>query len=262
MNVAIVPIRDDSTRLARKATGFTLYKDYTPLDCMIERLVRSTKLDRIIFIMPETEANKNICKVVGETSQQARFNYGGLDYHMGSICDISGRAIEAIDYQNHTIVNVTGDCPLVDPKQIDYLLTMFQGLKKMEPEKLFYVSNVITRSWPDGFDVQIFDTALLYMAWRIAQDKKEITNMGWDIVNYSGHINEQFSMYNFPASEKYFKPEWGLTLDYEPDVVVLKTIYEHFDSFDFTAEEVIDYLREEPEILLTNKNCERNIPGC
>lgn len=256
-NIAIIPIRDDSTRLKKKATGFCLYKNYTPLECMIERLLLSRQIDQIIFIMPDTKENDKICKAI----DGLKFNlhpYSKIYYFKGSINDISGRALEAINFDHHkTIINITADCPLIDPKQIDFLLFMHKRFL----DKPSYITNVLTRSWPDGFDIQIYDSSLLWKAWTIARDKKETTNMGWDIVNYSGFMRP-FNIKNYPASEDYFFPEWGLTLDYKEDIEVISAIYNHFDSFDFTAEQVIDYLKDNMYILDVNKHCRRNIPGC
>ena len=260
MNIAIIPIRDDSTRLPRKATGLKLYKNYTPLECIIKRLNYSKSIDQIIFIMPDMPENDNIVKIINKYKN----NKIPLSSYKGSINDISGRALEAIDYNvDNTIINITADCPLVDPFQIDFLIKMY-GNKKTQYNNDFpaiYVSNVITRSFPDGFDIQVYDGTLLEVSRDIAINKKITTNMGWDIVNYSGYIQDHFKMFNYPATEEFWYPEWGLTLDYKEDSELLKIIYKHFDRFDFTYQEVIDFLKQNPNLLEINKNCRRNIPG-
>lgn len=271
MNIAIIPIRDDSTRLEKKATGFYLYKNYTPLECITERLLLSELLDKIIFIMPDTSENDNIVKSINKKRRRNKEKkYHKVYSYKGSINDISGRALKAIDYyktqENNLIINITGDCPLVDPHMIDDLINKYTKNKSLDYnngyDNYYLISNVLTRSWPNGFDIQIYDEDLLDLSWRIALDKKINTQLGWDIVNYSGYINEEFNLLNFPAPEPYFYPEWGLTLDYKEDIEVINAIYNHFDSFNFTAEQVINYLKDNMHILEINKHCRRNIPGC
>ncbi len=264
MNIAIVPIRDDSTRLPRKATGFKLYKKYTPLECIIERLNLSMNIDKVIFIVPDTKENDNICNIISNYENCKKQNY--LNFYKGSVNDISGRALSAINYlcdnDDNLIINITGDCPLVDPAQIDSLIKQYYYNKECDENEYYFITNVLTRSFPDGFDIQIYDQKLLELSYRIALDKKEVTQLGWDIINYSGYINEYFKIFNYPASEKYFYPDWFLTLDYKEDAEVIRNIYNYFGGFDFTVEQVVDYVKSNLGILEVNKKCRRNIPGC
>ena len=248
--IAVIPIRDDSTRLERKATGFKLYKNFTPIECIMKRLELSKRLDDIIFISPATAINKSIEKICKKN---------GYKYYAGSTNDISRRALEAVEYSDCCMVDITGDCPLVDPLQVDRLLFEYERNKK--DGEYLYITNILTRSYPDGFDIQVFDSKLLELARNISIDKKEITNYGWDIMHYSGYINACFRILNFPASEEYWFPRWGLTLDYQDDVFLLQKVYQHFDNFKFTCEDVIEFIKKNENILKINEECERKISG-
>ena len=48
------------------------------------------------------------------------------------------------------IVEVTGDCPFVDPLMVD------QYIEILKNNYLDYVSNNIVSTYPDGFYVQVF----------------------------------------------------------------------------------------------------------
>ena len=53
------------------------------------------------------------------------------------------------------IVELTGDCPLIDYRIIDKAIEVFVS------NKVDYVSNVDVRSYPDGMDVQVFNLETL-----------------------------------------------------------------------------------------------------
>jgi len=274
-HIAVIPIRNDSTRLKNKATGFHLYKKYTPLECIIKRLEHSKLIDEIVFIMPNKKENKPICDIVDKYAKKNK----KLRWYMGSENDITLRALEAIDYQDCCIIDITGDCPLIDTFMIDDMIGKFDWMTKdyrntvenihnVKAKHYTYLSNVMTRSYPDGFDIQIFESGLLEMAYYIALDKKSCTNFGWDIVHYSGLLRSIFkrqrlnlNLHNFPASERNWHPTWELTLDYEEDIEVISAVFNHFKRFDFTVDEVVDFISDNRHLLAKNKDCKRKISG-
>ncbi len=62
------------------------------------------------------------------------------------------------------VVRLTGDCPLVDPEIVDNVVARF--LKG----DVDFVSNTLTRTYPDGLDVEVFSRAALERADREARD--------------------------------------------------------------------------------------------
>ena len=54
-------------------------------------------------------------------------------------------------FKSDIIVRITGDCPLVDSQMLDNLLKKFQN------ENLDYLSNNNPPTYPDGFDIEIFN---------------------------------------------------------------------------------------------------------
>lgn len=270
--IAIVPVRDDSSRLKNKASGIKIYKDYSSMDCIKNRLLNSRFIDEIFFIYPNTKENAHIKNIIRKYKEEHHTNI--IKSFAGDLNDLSKRAMDAIKegYFNRrgvsnirsyledvVIVNVTIDCPLVDPKQIDELILHYYE-KKKEGQYL-YLSNVVTRSWPDGFDVQVYDYELLKRARKYSLGNHNITNLGWDIMNYSGFLDVDFKILNYSAHRQYWHPTWGLTMDYEEDIEVIRKIYKYFDNFDFTQVQVIEYLENHPEILEINKKCKRTVSG-
>ena len=68
------------------------------------------------------------------------------------------------------IVRITCDCPLVDTLLINKML------KKFNREKLDYLSNVFPTTFPDGFDIEIFNFKTLKKTFYLAK-KNMIENM-------------------------------------------------------------------------------------
>ena len=74
-----------------------------------------------------------------------------IKWFRGSEDDVMLRVIEAASSVNADIVvEITGDCPIIDPKIVEQSILMFKT------NKVDYVSNAIIRSFPDGMDSQVF----------------------------------------------------------------------------------------------------------
>ena len=68
------------------------------------------------------------------------------------LCQVIGAA----EFMNaELVVEITGDCPLIDPSIVDQAISTFLN------NDVEYVSNVDVRSFPDGMDVQVFSLKTL-----------------------------------------------------------------------------------------------------
>ena len=63
------------------------------------------------------------------------------------------------------VVRITADCPLMDPKLVDKLVSI------AEKKNYDYVSNVNPPTYPDGLDISVISTEVLEEAWRLAKTK-------------------------------------------------------------------------------------------
>ncbi len=69
-------------------------------------------------------------------------------------------------------MRVTSDCPLLDYKLLDKMISDFRRYK------LDYYSNCILRSFPDGYDIEIFNYKSLTLAFKKAKsslDREHVT---------------------------------------------------------------------------------------
>ena len=228
-----------------------LYDGKSVLEVMIERLKRSRLIDNIVILTTKNPADdliKDFC------------NKKLIRYYRGDENNVLKRMSDFIDVFEiqpyDTIIDLTSDCPLVWDGMIDGMVKHFKD------NKYDYLSNTITRSYPDGFDIQIYKANLIKdLPIDLPAELQQHT--GWNIVNYSALLQTTcpLKMGNWPASPDCFYPDWGLTLDEPKDLLILQNIFEAMGRINFDVSEVIMYLKEHPEVLEINKEVKRKTPG-
>lgn len=166
--------------------------------------------------------------------------------YRGSEENVMLRTIEAAHMMGaDVIIEVTGDCPLVDPHHIDHVI------RYLFEHDYEYVSNgVISRWLPDGMDVAAYYTTTLEKAYMMKD--KIIEHQGWNI----GSKPKDFRVGTWIPDGDCYYPLWRLTLDTKEDLIVLDHIFNAFSmrKKPFTAEEVIDYIKENPHLLEINSS--------
>lgn len=264
---AIIQARMGSSRFPGKVMQpITSYKSV--IEFLVKRLSRSKRIDRIVLAIPYTPEND----VLAEEAIRLE-----IDHIRGEEDDLINRVLSYFysynsiykdgqpDYDSQdVIVDITSDCPLVCPYMIDY------GINLFDRYDCDYVSNIMTRSWPDGFDFQIYRPALLFEAGKLVRDKHR-EHTGWNIINYNSSLVAKYGrglkMINVGAtSHLYFHPEWGLTLDTKEDLSLIEIIdrqltLKGYQDNSYSAKSIITYINNYPGILNINKDIKRNIPG-
>lgn len=245
--ICTIQARYNSTRFPGKILK-KLYNHKTVLQCMIERVKQSKFVDDIYILTTQNNADQIIvdhCKELG------------VKYFQGSENDIINRMLSCVIENNcyyDTLIDLTSDCPLICPRMIDCMCLNYIQLH------FDYYSNIVTRSFPDGFDIQIYKAKLLNEIDRIVYNKNHREHSGWNILNYSGVLQTRchVKIGNYAAND--FHPEWGLTLDEPKDFEVIKKIFEYFKHGMFYYPDIIGYIKKS-NLLELNKDVERKIPG-
>lgn len=244
---AIIQARMGSTRLPGKV--LMPLNGKPALQQMIERVQRAEGIDRIIIATPDGLENKLIWRICSDCMSVLRF--------MGSEEDVLGRVLAAaLLYNIDIIVDLTGDCPLVDHRHITQLIkTVKRGLKPWR-RTIDYASNICPRSWPDGFDVQVYKASALKKVRKVFNPPHHV---GWNILQHPAGA--------FKIAEGLHAPLWlhwpdlRLTLDTKQDYVVLDKIFTYFRDRDFTAEDVIMLMRQKPEWQEINRGIRTKDPS-
>lgn len=89
----------------------------------------------------------------------------GVSVLRGDENDVLSRFVAVAEKTDaDVVVRITGDCPMADPDIIDKAVMAFLS------ENVDFVSNTLTRSYPDGLDVEVFSRAALDRTNREAHD--------------------------------------------------------------------------------------------
>jgi spore coat polysaccharide biosynthesis protein SpsF len=147
------------------------------------------------------------------------------------------------------IVEITGDCPLIDPEIVSQVIELY----------LFndcdYASNLDPVCYPIGFDAQVFKTELLALADREGVSDEDREHVSWFIRRQP----ERFRKLHLPAPPELHWPELGITLDEKADYELLKKLYEDLSqrNENFSCYDIVRYLRANPELLKINQGVQR-----
>ena len=173
-----------------------------------------------------------------------------ISYFRGSEEDVMTRVIEAADSVDaELIVEITGDCPIIDPEIVEQTIRMFHA------NQADYVSNAHIRSFPDGMDTQVFRLDTLKRCALMTSDKLDHEHVTLHIRNHP----ELFSHVHLVAPPELHWPELGLTLDEIADYELLVHIIEYFEPTNplFSCLDSIRLLRQNPEWLAINQSVVR-----
>lgn len=230
--VITVEARMGSTRLPGKCDLPVL--DTTTTGVLIDRLKRVRSADEIVIattVHPRDEIF------------EARAREFSVKCFRGSEEDVMSRVIGAGRSAGaELLVEVTGDCLLLDPALVEL------GIETFLRGGCDVVTNVADGrvSYPQGMDVQVFPLRLLEEAYPLAS------------VAQREHVSQYF--YQNPARYRICfleapghrrLPGWRLMLDYEQDYRLLKAVFErlHPRNPEFGIDEIISLIRSEPELL-------------
>ena len=130
---------------------------------MINGLKFVNELDDIIVA---TTTNKNDDILVKYLKKM------NLKYFRGSEENVLDRVYKAAKHFHVKIIaQITGDCPIIDPRLIS------QAINTYFNNKADYVSNSTIRSYPDGMDVAIFPTASLAKVRLNTKNKNDLEHV-------------------------------------------------------------------------------------
>jgi spore coat polysaccharide biosynthesis protein SpsF len=240
---AIIQAREGSTRLPGKALIDICGKP--ALQRVIER-VKAAKMIDTVIVATTTNARDD---VIVELCERIR-----CDYFRGSEEDVLSRVLGAMrQYDLDVNVEITADCPLIDPAHADHLIGLFlQG-------GYDYVSNVLERTFPRGYDTQVFSREALERVNKEVDnpvDRQHVSS--WMYLNPKGRLN--YKRLNWPAPPGQNRPDIEVTLDTPEDLELLRFIF-GFEAqgynINLTCANVINLLDTYPYVLEKVKKIER-----
>jgi len=232
--VATIEARMASSRLPGKILKPILDKPI--LYRLIERVKRSRFINQIV-IATTTDSGDDI------TEYFCRQNAIGC--YRGSNDDVLDRVLGAAKANKaDLIVELTGDCPVLDPELID------QVIKHYLDNSFDYVSNILERTYPRGMDAQIFSTKVLEETSKLTQDPADRENVSLYIYEHP----ERFKLSNVYAKLEHKRPDLRLTVDTKEDFELINGIFKELYPIrsGFSLSDIIQLLDQRPELRALN----------
>lgn len=230
--IASIEARMTSSRLPGKVLMEAI-DDISMLEFMIQRVKQSTLIHDIVIATTINKEDDPIVELCNKLN---------IKYYRGSENDVLLRVLEAHNENDSDIVvELTGDCPLIDYKIIDQVIQVYLD------NNYDYVSNSHIRSFPMGLDVEVFSTDILRKIEKVALTQDDREHVSLYIYN-----SNKFSTKEVIALENLFWPELRITLDDWGDYYFIKYIIENFyhkHKFDFFSGEIVNFIKKNPKSL-------------
>lgn len=213
------------------------------LQRQIERVRTASCLDELVVattVNPADDSVAELCDALGCT------------YHRGSETDVLDRVLQAArTAQADWIVELTGDCPLLDGALVDEAVQTFQAMHYS------YLYNRMDATLPDGFDVEVFSLESLEKISVETADPVDRSHVS----SYFRRHPDRFPQGGVPRSEgdPLYWPDLAITLDEDEDYQLIAAVFDALypDDPDFTAIDVLKLLRERPDLVALNRHVRR-----
>ena len=235
--VAIIQARIGSTRLPDKVSADIAGQPM--LAHVVNRTRRAKALDAVVVATTTQPADDAIVRVC-----QKR----GWPYFRGSEEDVLDRYYQAASaFLADVIVRITSDCPLIEPEIIDKVVDEFRHYSPA----VDYVSNILTRTFPQGLDVEVMSFDALKKAWQ------EDDNPAWreHVTPYIWRHPEKFKIRNIANDMDYSYMRW--TVDTIEDLTFVRHIYDYFKNDTFSWRDVLHLLEMHPEWMEINRHVQQ-----
>lgn len=177
----------------------------------------------------------------------------GVRAFRGSEEDVLGRfAYAAREFELDIVVRVTSDCPLIDGGVVREGIDRFIALG----DERAHVSNVLHRTYPRGFDFEVFSAAALYEADERATKRAEREHVTPHLyANPSG----KFTLHAVRGAGD--ASHYRVTLDTAEDFELIRRLIDDHDAADLSVNQIIDVLDFNPDLARINMHIEQNELG-
>lgn len=233
--VVIIQARVSSSRLPGKV--LELLGGLPMFLYQIQRVAQCKKINNIVLATSDDVSDDSIVKICEDNQ---------IDYFRGNLNDVLGRFYRAACYYKaDIIVRLTADCPLSDPNLIDKMISFYLD------HNYDYVSNGIKRTFPDGFDVEIFNFEILEKSYNVARLQSEREHVTPYIIKHP----ELFKLGSYVQQRDSSK--YRVTVDYPEDLQLVRQIVSKLNK-KFSYLEVISLLENNPSLVKLNESFECN----
>ena len=222
-----------STRLPKKL--LLEVKGKPILSHMIDRLKLAKNVDEIVICTSDNEQDMPLGRIAKENN---------ISCYFGDPDDVLVRLLGAADHFNlDYVLNITADCPFVDPYYADTIV-----------EKFLETDSDLIRQFelPHG----VFSYGIKVDALREVVNIKDSS----DTEVWGRYFTDtgRFSVMDLDVKNKnHIRPGLRMTLDYPEDLEFFNAIFDALYEKDkvFSLSEILKFLDKNPEIIEINKDC-------
>lgn len=239
--VATIEARMTSSRLPGKVLLEALGQPM--LHHLVRRLRAASSIDEIVLA---TTVNTTDDVLVEFAKRE------GIGAYRGSEHDVMSRVIGAGELaEADVLVEITGDCPIIDPDVVEQTIRMFLA------HQAAYAANCHIRTYPDGMETQVFRLETLRQSAAMTSDPLDREHVSLHIRNHP----ELFPHVHLIAPPSLHAPGLGLTLDEPADYALIRRIIEHFGDWKplFSCLDVLRLLEANPDWIEINRNVKRKL---
>jgi spore coat polysaccharide biosynthesis protein SpsF len=237
--VVTVEARMRSTRLHGKVLKPILGRP--SLEIMVERLKRA-KHDEIVI----ATAVDPSCDPIEELAYKLK-----VGCYRGSEEDVLDRVLKAArEARADLIVEMTADCPIVDPATINQVIEPFYRDKDLD-----YVTTGLQHTFPTGMGAQGFPLSVLEEVARLTDDPVDHEHVSLFIYKHP----ELFKILNVCSDLPSHTADYRLTVDTPEDFELIKWIYGTLypTNPNFTLRDVVNLLDRNQELAKLNSHIQQ-----
>lgn len=207
----------------------------------IERIKKSRYINEVVVATTINPEDDQLARLLEKEK---------IRYYRGSEDDVLGRVAEAARFFNiDVIIEITGDCPLVDIKESDRVIERYlEGGYDL-------VANNFLRTYPIGMDTIVMSRQVLEEAADLATDPAHREHVG--LYLYEHPFNYHFS--NIEAPRFLRDPQLRMTLDTREDYEFISSLYEQLypHKSEFDLYDMMRLLNAEPDLRLINSSVQQ-----
>jgi spore coat polysaccharide biosynthesis protein SpsF len=236
--VASIEARMGSSRLP----GKVLYdiNGKPAIERLVNRLRLCKEIDEIIIATTDKPGDDKLAEWAIQNQ---------LPLFRGSEEDVLNRVVNAQQLlKSDIVVEVTGDCILLDPNIIDL------GIRTYLANSFDVVTNARVASYAQGLDVQVYSLKILEYVEKNIQDPAVREHVSL----YFYENPKLYSVCNMIAPPQWERPNLRLQLDYQEDLELIRELYRRLEprwGYAFGVERIIDELNSDPNLEKINASC-------
>ena len=229
----IIQARMGSTRLPGKVM-LNIDEKNPIIYYVIKQISESRLCDQIVIATTTLPEDEEIVKFAKNMS---------VPCFRGSAEDVLDRYYQcAKEFSFSTIIRITSDNPLIDPKLVDDAISFYKS------NSYDYVTNCKPRTFPQGTEVEIFSFNALEKIWKNARKLSEREH----VTPYFYNNPDQFKIFNIRNNENLSHLRW--TVDRKEDLEFVKNIVSKIKKSPILMSDILKLLKMEPELININKD--------